>query len=69
MSRPERPEGIGLREWLAGMAIHAMLNNPNTTGTVAANEIAKGAVLIADAAIGELRSPAHVAQAVGGNER
>ncbi|MBN1404161.1 MAG: hypothetical protein JW942_06835 [Opitutales bacterium] len=55
---PEIPNNISLREWYAGMAMHAMLNNPNTVGQVAAPEVAQGSVIIADALVSAIRPQA-----------
>jgi len=56
--KPEIPNNIALKEWFAGLAMHAMLNNPNTVGQVAAPEVAQGAVIIADALVSALRPQA-----------
>ena len=47
--------GMSLRDWLAGQALAGMLADPNSTGDI--NAIARGACMLADAVIAELKRP------------
>ena len=57
------PQGMSLREWLAGMALQGLLACSDVQGS--ANDLAKGAVAYADALLDELEA----ADNLGGERR